>query len=107
MIIKIETEKVLLDSIAGPARKILKVRALKREEVPPEYVEGDYWCYLSEDGNAIFGEDFTLTVGTVISEEVFQRILGDLRECGNRLREINRSRRELAEVWKGTETFEI
>jgi hypothetical protein len=115
--IKIATEKVVVPAIAGRARRVLRVEALRREELPKEYLEGPH-CYLDAEGNlcmgnvrevwgASFRESTKMTMGGMYPEGEFQGFLEFIWKCGQRLAEINRANLRLAREWQGEETFVI
>ena len=117
MSIIVKTEKVVqvVEGVPTQCRKILYVEALSIEDLPQDYLEGDpmviSWISEFQTGKrglfiTVLGkEDQLLEPGDIISEELFQQLLGDIEIAGQKLTDINIRRR--LEIWKGEETFTI
>ena len=115
MSVVIETEKCLSQHFPGPCRKIVRVEALHKNELPAEYLAASPHLYLSHNVKEhrwltllSGGNEFRIiSMEMVLQEDKFQELLRIVRACGDRLRQINQERKTLAEVWKGIETFVI
>ena len=118
MKITIKTEKIIDGALAK--RRILSVKSLDRKYLPAEYVDGDPFVAKHTDGINVYfrreeGDDGNLEwalyewydLPKIVSEEEFQVGLIYIRRACERLTEINKRARELAETWKGGETFVI
>lgn len=109
--IRIETEKRVVKGIAS--RKIERLEALKREQLPSEYLAGGESLWLAKGGALCHlakgqGISFAILAETeIISEEDFQVALATIRRCGERLMEINMRVKALQDTWQGRETFLI
>jgi hypothetical protein len=113
----IKTEK-LIPASGVPSRKIISWEGvLYWDNLPAEYKEQGPHCYYewaimasSKERKRIsfsLSSIKTLIWNDTISESEFQRTLSYMRECANRLHEINSKIRELKKTWVGEETFEI
>jgi hypothetical protein len=104
MRLKIKVEKVIERGI--PSYKILEIEALKRSELPDDYLNGDPYCYLQE--NLVIGPAREcLYMNGVYTLTDFNKKLSTLKECGERLGKINKNIKELRANWTGQETFII
>jgi len=113
--LNIITEKILLRG--AKARKIISFEGcLKNDKLPQKYL--DYYPRLETtyssnhqciQWNIYFGESYPwyFRKGDIIEEDLFQKILINIRECGNRLHSINERLKKENEGWKGEETIII
>jgi len=92
---------------------INKIVALKRNELPIEYIGSLPHCCLDERGKLhihAFDLDkqltFQVTVkkGDILTKDNFHNMLAILRKCGDNLHKINKSR---FQRWQGDLTFKI
>ena len=112
--IEITTEKVIVRGV--PHRRIKNVVALEREQLPTNYLENGWRCYMVRDSPwpylRIMMPSYEtacehLTIGNVYKEEWFQKLLQMVKQCGDRLHEINKEIAELKKTWVGDEAFLI
>ena len=116
MSIIIKTEKIIVRG--EQKRRITSVSALRKEELPSEYTEGESVYFFTDDidlhnSNEIGGNYFLTSKTTgagkesILSEAEFHRRLEIVKRCGNRLQEINARLKKENEGWHGEETFVI
>jgi len=111
MQIKIQTEKVVnKDGIA--CRRIISIEGvIEYHKLPEEYTSG--YHFRSAHGNNIDfgyrpdGGSRDMEVGGTYTETHFQRSIESMKECGQRLHQINQRIAELKKTWNGEETFII
>ena len=105
MSIIIKTKKIVEKGLAK--REIVEVKALKREELPDEYLNGLGSSCWGWDGGLNFANGNHIVAGSLVKEDAFQHQLLRIKECGQRLHEINKKIALLKETWQGEETFII
>ena len=110
--IEIATEKTLVRGV--PHRRIHKVVAVEKEQLPTKYLEEGMCCYMVKDQHcpclriiAPPCKSAWITVGDSYTEEWFQESLQMIKQCGDRLHEINKEIAELKRTWVGEESFLI
>jgi len=89
---------------------IQKIKCLRASQLPADYkdnhpsVQATKWTegviiyYRTNQGQLLP----LLKEGEVVSEDCLKDALGKMRECGERLRQINKERAEIAETWNKT-----
>ncbi len=108
--IRIKAEKIIQDKCK--MYKIVRFKALGYPELPQEYLEHSPYCYVIKDTLRIWpakgGYRRHITVGDVLSEADFGKLIHQIKDCGKRLVKINANRRkkELAE-WQGIVQIKI
>lgn len=105
--ITITTEKLVYKG--ERFRKIVKVEGcLTEDELPIEYLSKGKYIKPCKDGEGIICfSEVDLRSGTRVSEEEFRKSVSEIKECGQRLHDINTRIKELEESWKGMEVIII
>lgn len=114
MKLRIETRKVVNNFTGKKERKILKIEALDYDNLPEEYLSGYPHIISGKDIKNVGllvesskTEYFSLVEKHVYAEGLFQKLMGIIRQSGDRLHEINLRHKELRKEWNGKEDFEI
>jgi hypothetical protein len=112
MTIKIKTEKIVSLKSGRIARKILKIEALSKQDLPAIYTENknDATIYMEEDRKLKILYKFRgkrIQIGDEIEEKDFQEMLEIIKEAGNNLKKINQKIKDKQKEWNGRETFKI
>jgi hypothetical protein len=115
MTIKIKTEKIVSLKSGRIARKILKIEALSKQDLPAIYAENksnksDATTYMEEDRKLKIFYKFQMKriqIGDEIDEKDFQEMLEIIKEAGNNLKKINQKIKDKQKEWNGRETFKI
>lgn len=112
MAIIIETKKTHNRGVKG--RDILNIKALKKSELPKEYVQpGQSYCHLEEspfETTLTISDNGIMTfmsTGSFYDEKEFQEKIRAIYECGERLKAINDRIRKEQETWCVEETYII
>ena len=106
--LEIQTTKLIRRGI--PCRRIIKILAYDKNQLPIPYLEQRPNCFI-EDGelqvNGLLMEDYTLDIREVLPETEFQTIFGIVKSCGERVHKIGEEVKLQQETWKGQEDFKI
>ena len=111
--------KIKMIVIKGEQKiKILKIKALPKDDLPARYLEGE--CVFSNaDGRRLaykhaddnLGESFEnsefLIEGEILSKKTFTLCFNLIEDCGARLQKINAELKKENAGWHGEETFVI
>lgn len=90
-------------------REIIGFQSYKMDELPKEYTDGRS-VYIHPDYNETTlycNHSNNIRIGQKIHEDDFAALLESLRECGERLTEINKRLKTENAGWEGEETFII
>jgi len=103
MSIKLYCKKVITGSLEY-AYKVEKVEALGLIEVPKAYLREKPYCYSRAGGLVINEKDsdfYHLYDGQILDIQEMSIVLSTIEKCGDRLREINQKRKDMAKEWSG------
>lgn len=110
-----------------PKVTIVRVWALRREDLPVEYTRSYPSCWMSEHKESIGDQPgkrikveknrntvYELVQGNSYSKNFFDLALGDISECSIRLRELKKAKKECSEKnkilykdWVGQKVVEV
>lgn len=109
MNIRIHTKKEVVRG--EQKRRIIKIEALSESELPFEYFWGFPFARLGRDKVSLLIRDGNTTMwmspNELWDEEVFQKCLGVVKDCAQRLKEIKLKLRKANENRHDVETFII
>lgn len=91
-------------------RKITRLKALSLQDLPDQYFEDTPAIYLKRNGSLVVlpAWDHARTiwsVGDLVDEPEFQKVITIIRSAGERLRAINEGKER--PPWRGKETVRI
>lgn len=91
--------------------RVDRVRALTRDKLPGEYVEGRRVVYMEGDSLVLRADflsaDRVLRPGDILGSEGLSWWMKNLRDCGDRLHVINAAIRRERTPWKGVLRIEV
>ena len=108
---KIKTVKIIpADGVES--RKIISFEGVLELSALPERYRLENPCFFKEAYEEViilldFNTREEITPGKIIPESKFQQMVSTMRECGNRLHEVNEKIRERRREWHGEEIIEI
>lgn len=107
MAIKIHTKKI--KTIDGPRYRVVEIEALPTTRLPRAYVGSAPWCRSQDKTLYVCSieSSYYVHVGHSFSKEQFEKIINDLRKCGENLRRVNQEIAAKNEGWEGEETFVV
>jgi len=92
--------------------KVDNISCFSHEELPLKYFECFPYCAMCCSGLSVVSsnnvkDNYYITVGDIIEQEEFEKMMKVVKYCGEKLHNINQEIKEIKKTWQGDEVFKI